>query len=37
LTGAAYFAAGLLLLVGILVLFPRDALKQTSDQPSLRS
>ncbi|MFO0180391.1 MAG: MFS transporter, partial [bacterium] len=36
LTGAAYFAAGLLLLVGILVLFPRDALKQ-SDQPFLRS
>ena len=37
LTGAAYFAAGLLLLVGILVLFPRDALKQSSDQPFLRS
>jgi sugar phosphate permease len=37
LTGAAYFAAGLLLLVGILVLFPRDALKQSSDQPLSRS
>jgi hypothetical protein len=37
LTGAAYFAAGLLLLVGILVLFPRDALKQSSDPSLLRS
>ncbi len=34
LTGAAYFAAGLLLLFGILVLFPRDAFKQSIDQPS---
>ena len=37
LTGAAYFGAGLLLLVGILVLFPRDAMKQTIDGPLLRS
>ena len=37
LTGVAYFAAGLLLLVGMLVLFPRDALKQYSDQPFPRS
>ena len=35
LTGGAYFGAGLLLLVGILVLFPRDVLKQSNDQPSL--
>jgi MFS family permease len=32
-TGAAYFGAGLLLLAGILVFFPRDALKQSSDRP----
>jgi len=37
LTGAAYFGAGLLLLVGILVLFPRDAMKQSADKPLLRS
>ncbi len=36
-TGAAYFAAGLLLLLGILVLFPRDALKQSAQQPLLKS
>ncbi len=34
LTGAAYFTAGLLLLFGILVLFPRDASKQSVYQPS---
>ena len=33
LTGAAYFGAGLLLLFGILVLFPRDAIKQSVDKP----
>ncbi len=37
LTGAAYFGAGLLLLVGILVLFPRDAIKQSVDKPLFRS
>ncbi len=36
-TGAAYFVAGLLLLVGILLLFPRDALKQSAQQPLPRS
>ncbi len=34
ITGAAYFAAGLLLLFGILVLFPRDAVKHAIHQPS---
>lgn len=33
LTGAAYFGAGLLLYFCILVLFPRDVLKQSSDHP----
>lgn len=37
LTGAAYFGAGLLLLFGILVLFPRDAIKQSVDKPLFRS
>jgi predicted MFS family arabinose efflux permease len=34
LTGAAYFAAGLLLLACILILFPRDAQKQIAPQAS---
>jgi MFS family permease len=37
LTGAAYFGGGLLLLISILVLFPRDARQQSSDHPPLRS
>ena len=37
LTGAAYFGAGLLLLFGILVLFPHDAIKQSAEKPLLRS
>jgi MFS family permease len=36
-TGAAYFLAGLLLLLGILFLFPRDAAKQAAQQPLPRS
>jgi predicted MFS family arabinose efflux permease len=36
LTGAAYFGAGILLLVGILVLFPRDVLKQHDHESSPR-
>lgn len=37
LTGAAYFAAGLLLLFCIVFLFPRDARKQSSNSSSRQS